>query len=331
MLENYILYIARKWVSPPYNVDGWRLDVAADLGHSADYNHRFWKKFRKAVKEANPDALILAEHYGDAYSWLQGDEWDTVMNYDAFMEPVSWFLTGMEKHSDEYRPDLLGNGQSFADAMRYNMARFYGPSLYTAMNELDNHDHSRFLTRTNHKVGRVDHLGSEAAAEGVDAAVLRQAVVIQMTWPGAPTLYYGDEAGVCGFTDPDNRRTYPWGYEDKELLAFYKKIIALHKRYDVLRKGSLKQMLYEQDVLAYGRFSMEEQIAVVINSRGEETEVEVPVWELGMDNIRNKIMRQIFQTDSEGYSEERVLHTVIAGILRIRMKPRSAVILHHKE
>ena len=90
-------------------------------------------------------------------------------------------------------------------------------------------------------------------------------------------------------------------------------------------------MLYEQDVLAYGRFSMEEQIAVVINSRGEETEVEVPVWELGMDNIRNKIMRQIFQTDSEGYSEERVLHTVIAGILRIRMKPRSAVILHHKE
>ena len=100
-LENYILYIGRKWVSPPYNVDGWRLDVAADLGRSNDYNHEFWKKFRIAVKDANPNAIILAEHYGDPGSWLQGDEWDTVMNYDAFMEPFTWFLTGMEKHSDE--------------------------------------------------------------------------------------------------------------------------------------------------------------------------------------------------------------------------------------
>ena len=67
------------------------------------------KEFRRNVREANPDALILAEHYGEASSWLQGDEWDSVMNYDAFMEPVSWFLTGMEKHSDSFRQDLLGN------------------------------------------------------------------------------------------------------------------------------------------------------------------------------------------------------------------------------
>ena len=94
-------------MSAPYNVDGWRLDVAADLGYSKEYNHEFWKKFRKAVKEANPEAVILAENYGDSYDWLQGDEWDTIMNYDAFMEPVTWFLTGMEKHSDEMRPDHL--------------------------------------------------------------------------------------------------------------------------------------------------------------------------------------------------------------------------------
>ena len=71
--------------------------------HSEEYNHSFWKKFRDAVKEAKPDAIILAEHYGDASSWLGGDQWDTVMNYDAFMEPLSWFLTGMEKHSDDYK------------------------------------------------------------------------------------------------------------------------------------------------------------------------------------------------------------------------------------
>ena len=99
-LEEYILRVGQKWVSPPYNADGWRLDVAADLGHGSEYNHGFWKKFRKKVKEANPEALILAEHYGDPSSWLQGDEWDSVMNYDAFMEPLTWFLTGMVKHSE---------------------------------------------------------------------------------------------------------------------------------------------------------------------------------------------------------------------------------------
>ncbi|MGN0393674.1 MAG: alpha amylase N-terminal ig-like domain-containing protein, partial [Bariatricus sp.] len=78
-LEEYVLSVAKKWVSPPYNVDGWRLDVAADLGRSNEYNHEFWKKFRKVVKEANPNALILAEHYGDPREWLEGDEWDTVM------------------------------------------------------------------------------------------------------------------------------------------------------------------------------------------------------------------------------------------------------------
>ncbi|MDE7232678.1 MAG: alpha amylase N-terminal ig-like domain-containing protein [Lachnospiraceae bacterium] len=84
-LMDYVLYIGRKWVSPPYNVDGWRLDVAADLGHSPEFNHQFWKEFRKTVKMANPNAIILAEHYGSPRDWLQGQEWDTVMNYDAFM------------------------------------------------------------------------------------------------------------------------------------------------------------------------------------------------------------------------------------------------------
>lgn len=84
--------IARKWVSPPYNADGWRLDVAADLGLSKEFNMKFWRDFRKVVKNANPNAVIIAEHYGDPKDWLMGDQWDTVMNYDAFMEPITWFL-----------------------------------------------------------------------------------------------------------------------------------------------------------------------------------------------------------------------------------------------
>ena len=80
------------------------------------------------------------------------------------------------------------------------MSNMMTPSLQVSMNELSNHDHSRFLTRTNHRVGRISYAGPEAASEGVNPAVMREAVTIQMTWPGAPTVYYGDEAGLCGFT-----------------------------------------------------------------------------------------------------------------------------------
>ncbi|MBS6707299.1 MAG: alpha-glycosidase, partial [Lachnospiraceae bacterium] len=326
-----IMRIAAKWVSPPYNVDGWRLDVAADLGHSPEFNHRFWKEFRRVVKAANPEAIIMAEHYGDARSWMQGDEWDTVMNYDAFMEPVSWFLTGMEKHSDEFNQGQFGNSESFLGAMRYHMPAFYAPSLYTAMNELDNHDHSRFLTRTNHRVGRVGDLGSKAAEENVNKAVLREAVVIQMTWPGAPTLYYGDEAGVCGFTDPDNRRTYPWGKEDKDLIRFYKEMIAIHKKYPVLIDGSLLELYHDYNLLAYGRFNIKEQIVVVLNNRNEKVHVEIPVWLTGMKRSEETEMVEIFRTDALSFRRQEGVHEVKAGILEMGLLPLSAVILHREE
>lgn len=108
------------------------------------------------------------------------------------------------------------------------------------MNELSNHDHSRFLTRTNGTAGRVGTHGSEAAEHGGYFGIFREAVVVQMTWPGAPTVYYGDEAGVCGFTDPDNRRTYPWGKEDVVLVDFHRDMIRIHKENEALRTGSLK-------------------------------------------------------------------------------------------
>jgi len=88
-LFNRILEIGKKWVSPPYNADGWRLDVAADLGRSQETNHKFWQKFNETIKAANPNAIILAEHYGDPSPWLNGQEWDSIMNYDAFMEPIT--------------------------------------------------------------------------------------------------------------------------------------------------------------------------------------------------------------------------------------------------
>jgi len=326
-LMDYVLYIAKKWVSPPYNADGWRLDVAADLGHSQDFNHHFWQEFRRAVKEANPNAIILAEHYGNTRDWLQGDEWDTVMNYDAFMEPVTWFLTGMEKHSDDFREDLLGNAESFWGAMKHHTASFAMPSWQVAMNELSNHDHSRFLTRTNHKVGRTNTLGPEAAEQDINKAVFREAVVMQMTWTGAPTIYYGDEAGVCGFTDPDNRRTYPWGREDKELIAFHKDIIRLRRENDELRTGSLKYVDSDYNFLAYARFHSRGQCLILVNNNDHGLEREITVWEIGTP--QSGWMEALLWTDENGYSLERKTYEIKAGKIQIELPKTCAVILKY--
>lgn len=324
-LEEYILNIGKKWVLPPYNADGWRLDVAADLGYSNEYNHIFWENFRKAVKSANPQALILAEHYGDPGEWLQGDEWDSVMNYDAFMEPLTWFLTGMEKHSDERRTDLWGNADNFVNTMNHFMASMLTPSLQVAMNELSNHDHSRFLTRTNHIVGRVAQLGSKAAEEGINLAVMREAVAVQMTWVGAPTVYYGDEAGVCGFTDPDSRRTYPWGQENRELVEFHKEMIRIHKREKPLRTGSLKMLSWSSNVLAYARFQEGEQIIVVLNNSKELKEVTIPVWQAEVP-MKGKMERLMYSWE-KSYTTERDIYLVEDGETVVNMGKHSVLIM----
>lgn len=324
-LFDYVMQVGRKWVSPPYNVDGWRLDVAADLGLSPEYNHYFWQEFRKVVKDANPEAIILAEHYGETKDWLQGNEWDSVMNYDAFMEPVTWFLTGMEKHSDDFRPDQIGNADSFLGSMKHHSASFCMPSWQTAMNQLSNHDHSRFLTRTNHKVGRTGTLGPEAASEGINKAVFMEAVVMQMTWIGAPALYYGDEAGVCGFTDPDNRRTYPWGHEDKELIDFHKYLIHMRRDRQYYKTGSLKYVDADYNYLAYGRFSKDGSSLVLINNNDYTIEKQVSVWELNVP--KEAVMLRLIQTSENGFDTSVVEYAVTDGKISITMPKTSATVL----
>lgn len=328
-LYDDILRIAKKWVSEPYCVDGWRLDVAEDLGHSREFNHQFWRDFRDAVKTANPDAVILAEHYGDPKEWLMGDQWDTIMNYAAFMEPLTWFLTGMEKHSDEYHPERIGKIYDFEGAMRHYMTSFLTPSLQCSMNQLSNHDHSRFLTRTNHKAGRVEYLGAAAASEDVDYSVMREAVVIQMTWPGAPTLYYGDEAGLCGFTDPDNRRTYPWGHENKDLIDLHRELIRIHKNNEALRTGSFQFLNSEDQLLCYSRFNCKQQFVIIINNDNQERKTELSVVRAGIPH--SAVLRQIFVTTESGYSLMPIRYSVERGKLSITMQKKSAMILERSE
>lgn len=328
-LVQYIMKIARKWVSAPYNVDGWRLDVAADLGFSQEFNHSFWKRFRENVKEANPDAIILAEHYGDPTSWLSGNEWDTVMNYDAFMEPVSWFVTGMEKHSDVSRPDLRGNSNLYFARMTEFSARFAMQSLLTAMNELSNHDHSRFLTRTNGRVGRTASAGPGSANVGVKKAGMMAAVMIQMTWLGAPTIYYGDEAGVCGWTDPDSRRTYPWGKEDMELVRFHKEAIRIHKDYEALRTAGLIYLICEENMIGYGRFDDKDKFFVIVQAGGTRRKVTVPVWRIEMND--GEFMASMLYSDDSGFSLNARVYEVKDGCVTVELDRNGAILVKSVE
>ena len=305
--------------------DGNHLHLAADLGHTSEYNHKFWQEFRKTVKTANPEAIILAEHYGDPSAWLDGSQWDTVMNYDAFMEPVGWFLTGMDKHSDVHKPELQGDANAFFAAMTDNGARFTMPSALVAMNELSNHDHSRFLTRTNHKVGRTGTLGPQAAEQGINKSVFMEGVVMQMTWIGAPTIYYGDEAGLCGFTDPDNRRTYPWGREDQRLISFHRDLIRLRKEYPELRTGSIKPVVSDYNLLGYARFTKEGQTVILINNNDYPLEKDISVWQVGTPKVGK--METLLQTAEEDYTLGGPIYELHAGKLHIVLPKTSATIL----
>lgn len=318
-----ILNVGARWVSPPYNVDGWRLDVAADLGHSSEFNHKFWSAFSARVKSANSEAFIFAEHYGDPAPWLNGSEWDSVMNYDAFMEPVTWFLTGMEKHSNYFDAGKYNNGAAFFADMNHNMARLPRPSLDSAINQLSNHDHSRFLTRTNRTAGNIRDNGAEAASQGIDARVMKLAVLIQMTWPGSPTLYYGDEAGQVGWTDPDSRRTYPWGCENTDMLETHRSAIAMRRRVKCLKMGSVKALDSGNGYIAYGRFDSRDCAVVVINNNDNEITISVPVWEIGVE--RTDRLGLYYSVGCEERSPEHMLE-VRYGRMTITLPPHSGCV-----
>ncbi|MCL6445488.1 MAG: glycoside hydrolase family 13 protein [Alicyclobacillus sp.] len=274
--------LARKWVSAPYRADGWRLDSAASLGYSQNYNLYFWDQFRKVVKAANPNALIVAEWYDDPSLYFDGKGFDSIQNYTAFLSPVSYLFTGLNEHSDQPDPSLKGNVPAFLTTMKSALTSFPFQAEYTAMNALDNHDVSRFLTRTNGQVGSDDMGNTPAQAnQNTHPNVLEEGVLLDMTWPGDPTVYYGDEAGLAGWTDPDSRRTFPWGHENQALETYYHNIIHVHTMTSCFRTGSL--VVFPQSkghLLAFGRFDDKTAAVTVLNLGNAPVKVTLPVWQL---------------------------------------------------
>ena len=181
------------------------------------------------------------------------------------------------------------------------------------------------MTRTNKTVGRLHTLGYEAANRGINKGIMKEAVVIQMTWPGAPTIYYGDEVGVAGWTDPDNRRTYPWGKEDIDLLEFHKAVIKIHKQYSALKTGSVMFLYLGYGLLSYGRFDKKNKIVVALNNTEEEKQIQIPVWQMGISSHGE--MQVILTSTEIGFSVNVISYKIKRGKLALSLKPYSSVIL----
>lgn len=154
---------------------------------------------------------------------------------------------------------------------------------------------------------------------------MKEAVVMQMTWIGAPTVYYGDEAGVCGWTDPDNRRTYPWGHEDMELVDFHREMIRIRKENIALKKGSYLPLAGEYNFFAYGRFYKSNKLLILINNGNEEVTKRIRVFNLGVR--RDATMEKLMETGEIGYSTYCEQYSVDNYYINITIKGKSAVVM----
>ncbi len=189
-VREFLLGVGEYWVRE--GIDGWRLDVPGEIADDS-----FWQEFRARVKGANPEAYIVGEIWGDARHWLQGDEFDAVMNY-LFAERTIAFTVGshLERalvRNQGWDPTHPLDGSDFAASIEYLLHLYPREVTEVQLNLLDSHDTARFLTM----------------ARG-DVTALKLATLFQMTYPGAPSIYYGDEIGLEGRRDPDSRRAFPW-------------------------------------------------------------------------------------------------------------------------
>jgi len=173
--------------------------------------------------------------------------------------------------------------------------------------------------------GRLHTLGARAAERNLNRAVMLEAVIFQMTWPGCPTIYYGDEAGLCGWTDPDNRRPYPWGAEDAELLDFHRDMIRLRGKYRAFRDGSLEYLYTNYGVLTYGRWDENDRLVVALNNNTTAETLRIPVWKIGC-HPEGKL-ETLISASGDGYALGGKVYPVADGYVVVDMPAFGAVVM----
>lgn len=246
--------VVRRWLEPPYSLDGWRIDVANMTGRqgATELNQEIARLTRNCVREVGEEKVLVAEHFHDAGPDLAGDGWQGTMNYSAFMKPVWAWL-----HHPEYVGDWLGvpsaiptyDGKAFVDTVRSFSARMPWRSLCASWNILSSHDTARIRTVVG---SRERHTA---------------ALALQMTLPGVPMLFAGDELGMEGEWGEDSRRPYPWTDEsewDTSLLQEYRALAELRVTAPALAHGGLRWVHVAEDVIAYLRDSTSERLLIVV-------------------------------------------------------------------
>ncbi|OCL27915.1 hypothetical protein U472_01555 [Orenia metallireducens] len=250
-VREYLLEVARYWIED-IGIDGWRLDVADEV------DHYFWREFRKVVKEANPEAYIVGEVWNDATPWLGGEEFDGVMNY-LFATSV-WDFFCRRKI----------NVNTFEDRLSKVRTLYKLPAQLASLNLVDSHDTERVLT----------------ISDG-DKERQRLAVAFQMTYIGAPMVYYGDELAMEGGSDPDCRRTMIWDEkkQDREMFDWYKNLIVIRKDNPALRTGDFTLIKKDaiNNIYAFTRKKGNNQLLIIFNNSNLVTQLEFDLEELNID------------------------------------------------
>ncbi|MFC5702442.1 alpha-glycosidase [Cohnella faecalis] len=244
-VREYLFEVARYWIEE-IGIDGWRLDVANEV------DHRFWRDFRDVVKKVNPDAYILGEIFHDSIPWLNGDQFDAVMNY-PFTEAVLDFAARGTRDSKQFA-DLIGS----------LLASYPQQVNEVAYNLLGSHDTPRLLT-----------LCEE------DKRRMKLASVIQFTFAGTPSIYYGDEVGLTGINDPGCRKCMEWDEEkqDRDLFGFFSELVRIRRNNRALRDGSYELLSAESGklTLAYAREADGERFVIAVNAGKRKASLKAPL------------------------------------------------------
>jgi cyclomaltodextrinase / maltogenic alpha-amylase / neopullulanase len=263
-VREFIMHVAEYWLRE--GIDGWRLDVPFEIRTPG-----FWAEFRQRVKAVNPEAYIVGEVWRDSREWLQGDQFDAVMNY-LFTDMTIAFCAGphvqpAEVKGRSYDPTPPLSGAGYADKIDWLLNMYPWEIQLAQLNLLDSHDTARMIT-----------------IAGGDRPSVRLATLLLMTFPGAPSIYYGDEIGLPGTNfDPDARRGMPWERPetwDTAALEYHKRLIAMRNAHPALRTGAYRRLHADADTYAFARANGEEALLVAVNVTEAPRSISVPIGDL---------------------------------------------------